>query len=146
MKVEVSIDPEIKETKVIIVTDRMTDEISDLVKRLTVSHTDTITAYSDQGVVLVETKDIIRIFTERQKVHLQTKSGIYTVRYRLYELEEKLDNQVFVRISNSEIVNVRMITKMDISIAGTIGVILNGNIKTYASRRNVTKIKKLFGI
>ena len=53
VKVEVSIDPEIKETKVIIVTDRMTDEISDLVKRLTVSHTDTITAYSDQGVVLV---------------------------------------------------------------------------------------------
>lgn len=146
MKVEISIDPEVKETKVIIVTDRMTDEIADLVKRLSVPRTDSVTAYSERGVVIVETEDIIRIFTENKKVFLQTESGIYTVRARLYELEEKLDDEFFVRISNSEIVNIRMITKMDISMTGTIGVMLKGNIKTYASRRNVAKIKKRFGI
>lgn len=146
MKVEIAIDPKVDETKVIIVTDRMTDEISELVKRLSVPHADAVTAYSERGVVIVQAVDIIRIFTERQKVLLQTESGIYTVRSRLYELEEKLDDQTFVRISNSEIVNIRMITKMDISITGTIGVILKGHIQTYASRRNVAKIKKLFGM
>ncbi|SCB66707.1 Protein of unknown function [Bacillus mycoides] len=34
MKFEVSIDPSYKEPKIIILTDKMTDEISDIMKRL----------------------------------------------------------------------------------------------------------------
>lgn len=146
MKFEVSIDPAYKEPKVIILTDKMTDEISDLMRRLSETYTDAIAVFSDRGVEIVECKDIVRIYAEKQKVFLQTASGIYTVRARLYELEEKLNNQFFVRISNAEIVNMKMITNMDISMTGTIGVFLKGNIKTYASRRYVSKIKKLFVI
>ncbi|WP_442602820.1 LytTR family DNA-binding domain-containing protein [Paenibacillus sp. KN14-4R] len=146
MKFEVSIDPAYKEPKVIILTDKMTDEISDLMRRLSETYTDALAVFSDRGVEIVECKNIIRIYAEKQKVFLQTASGIYTVRSRLYELEEKLNNQFFVRISNSEIVNMKMITNMDISMTGTIGVLLRGNIRTYASRRYVSKIKKLFVI
>ncbi|PED05976.1 MULTISPECIES: LytTR family DNA-binding domain-containing protein [Bacillus] len=146
MKFEVSIDPSYKEPKIIILTDKMTDEISDIMKRLSETHMDSLAVFSERGVEIVECKDIIRIYTEKQKVFLQTAAGIYPVRSRLYELEEKLNSQFFVRISNSEIVNIKMITNMDISMTGTIGVSLTGNIKTYASRRYVSKIKKLFGI
>ncbi|WP_107728223.1 LytTR family DNA-binding domain-containing protein [Desmospora activa] len=146
MKVEVSIDPSCKEPKIIILTDKMTDEITELIKRLSESTMDSLAVFSHRGVVIISCKDIIRIYTEKQKVYVQTKDGIYTVRLRLYELEEKLDRKWFVRISNSEIVNIRMITNMDISMTGTIGVALKGDIKTYASRRYVKKIKNLFGI
>ena len=146
MKFEVSIDPSYKEPKVIILTDKMTDEISNIMKRLSETQMDSLAVFSERGVEIVECKDIVRIYTEKQKVFLQTVAGIYTVRSRLYELEEKLNSQFFVRISNSEIVNIKMITNMDISMTGTIGVSLTGNIKTYASRRYVSKIKKLFGI
>jgi DNA-binding LytR/AlgR family response regulator len=124
----------------------MTDEIADIMKRLSETYMDSLAVFSDRGVEIVECRDIIRIYSEKQKVFLQTAAGIYTVRSRLYELEEKLNSQFFVRISNSEIVNIKMITNMDISMTGTIGVSLTGNIKTYASRRYVSKIKKLFGI
>lgn len=146
MKFEVSIDPSYKEPKIIILTDKMTDEISDIMKRLSEARMDSLAVFSERGVEIVECKDIVRIYAEKQKVFLQTVAGIYTVRSRLYELEAKLNNQFFVRISNSEIVNIKMITNMDISITGTIGVSLVGDIKTYASRRYVSKIKKLFGI
>ncbi|SFI39964.1 MULTISPECIES: LytTR family DNA-binding domain-containing protein [unclassified Bacillus (in: firmicutes)] len=146
MKFEVSIDPSYKEPKIIILTDKMTDEISDIMKRLSEARMDSLAVFSERGVEIVECKDIVRIYAEKQKVFLQTVAGIYTVRSRLYELEAKLNSQFFVRISNSEIVNIKMITNMDISITGTIGVLLAGNIKTYASRRYVSKIKKLFGI
>ncbi|MBY0598765.1 LytTR family DNA-binding domain-containing protein [Bacillus bingmayongensis] len=146
MKFEVSIDPSYKEPKIIILTDKMTDEISDIMKRLSETRMDSLAVFSERGVEIVECKDIVRIYAEKQKVFLQTVAGIYTVRSRLYELEAKLNNQFFVRISNSEIVNIKMITNMDISITGTIGVSLVGDIKTYASRRYVSKIKKLFGI
>jgi len=146
VKFEVSIDPSYKEPKIIILTDKMTDEISDIMKRLSEARMDSLAVFSERGVEIVECKDIVRIYAEKQKVFLQTVAGIYTVRSRLYELEAKLNSQFFVRISNSEIVNIKMITNMDISITGTIGVLLVGDIKTYASRRYVSKIKKLFGI
>ncbi|PIE96906.1 LytTR family DNA-binding domain-containing protein [Bacillus fungorum] len=146
MKFEVSINPSYKEPKIIILTDKMTDEISDIMKRLSEARMDSLAVFSERGVEIVECKDIVRIYAEKQKVFLQTVAGIYTVRSRLYELEAKLNSQFFVRISNSEIVNIKMITNMDISITGTIGVLLVGDIKTYASRRYVSKIKKLFGI
>ncbi|TCZ74013.1 LytTR family transcriptional regulator [Paenibacillus albiflavus] len=146
MKCEVSIDPAYKEPKIIILTDKMTDEISEMMKRLSETYMDSIAVFSDRGVEIIECKDVVRIYAEKQKVLIQTVSGIYTVRSRLYELEEKLDSKIFVRISNSEIVNSKKITSMDISMTGTIGVLLTGNIKTYTSRRYVSKIKKLFGI
>ena len=52
----------------------------------------------------------------------------------------------FVRISNSEIVNARMITGMDFSLTGTIRMQLRGGIETYASRRYVPKIRKQFDV
>nr|WP_272595724.1 LytTR family DNA-binding domain-containing protein [Paenibacillus apiarius] len=121
----------------------MTDEITDIVKLLSESSTDSLAVFSERGVIILECRKIVRIYTERKKVFVQTADGTYTVRSRLYELEEKLNSQLFVRISNSEIINIKMIINMDISITGTIGILLRGDIKTYASRRYVSKIKKL---
>ena len=59
-------------------------------------------------------------------------------------MEEKLDKTRFVRISNSEIVNLRKIKRMDTSITGTIKMYLEGEIETYVSRRYVSKIKTAF--
>lgn len=49
-----------------------------------------------------------------------TLQGEYAIRYRLYELEEVLDKKQFLRISNSEIVNVKKIRDIDLSITGRI--------------------------
>jgi len=146
MKVEVSIDPTCKEPKVIIHTDKMSDEIEHLMQSIVSSDLNTLSVFSDRGVEFINCGDIVRIYTEQKKVFVQTVVGIYTVRLRLYELEEKLNTQMFVRISNAEIVNRNMIKHMDISRTGTIGVELKGGIKTYASRRYVAKIKKQLGI
>ena len=61
-------------------------------------------------------------------------------------MEEKLRGQSFVRISSSELVNTRIITGMDFSLAGTILITLMGGITTYVSRRHVAGIKKLFDV
>lgn len=146
MKVEISIDPTYKEPKVIILTDKMTDDIEHLMQSITAAAESTLIAFSHKGVELIDSKEIVRIYTEQKKVFVQTIKGVYTVRFRLYELEEKLNPQMFIRISNAEIVNRYMIKHMDISRIGTIGVELKNGTKTYASRRYVSKIKKHLGI
>lgn len=57
-----------------------------------------------------------------------------------------MDQNRFVRISNSEIINLKMVKIFDLSFTGRIWVVLlNGNI-SYVSRPYVTKIKHILGI
>jgi DNA-binding LytR/AlgR family response regulator len=63
----------------------------------------------------------------------------------LYELEERLDNR-FVRISNSEIVNLKKVKSLDLSFVGTICMELSNGEVSYVSRRYVSKMKKILGL
>lgn len=75
-----------------------------------------------------------------------TGKGEYTVRIRLYEIEERLNPGQFVRISNSEIINLKKVKNFDLSFTGTICVELVNGMTTYVSRRYVSKVKKILGI
>jgi DNA-binding LytR/AlgR family response regulator len=106
----------------------------------------TITGYTDNGVEILLCTSIIRIYTENQKIYATTVNGSYRLHQRLFELGEILDGRLFTRISNSEIVNLRKIKHLDTSATGTILMYLQADIKTFVSRRYVTKIKKVLGI
>ena len=107
---------------------------------------ESINGYRDSEVFRIRTGDIVRIYGERQRVYAQTKDGVYLLHQRLYVLENQLDGRRFLRISNSEIVNCDTIVRLDISVAGTIGVELEGGIQTFASRRYVKKLREYLGL
>lgn len=146
MQVEVKIDSNCKEPKVIVVTDKMTEEIGALVQKLSASYPNVIAGFSGDEVKLLEESEIVRIYAANQKVYAQTTNREYILRPRLYELEERLDKRLFARISNSEIVNLKKIVRLDLSMSGTICVELNNQTTVYASRRYVTKLKQALGI
>lgn len=146
MKIEIKLDKNCLETKVIIVTEKMTDEITALMQRLSEETPQGIVGFDGDMVLLLEPSDIIRIYSAVGKVFAVTDKKEYVLRLRLYEIEEKLNGKGFVRISNSEIINIKKAKKFDLSMVGTICVSLsNGNI-SFVSRRYVTKIKKALGI
>ena len=95
---------------------------------------------------MIEPQTIIRIYAASGKVFAVTEKGVYTLRLRLYELEERLNGSRFVRISNSEIINLQKVNCFDLSFTGTICVKLSDGATTYVSRRYVSKIKKILGI
>jgi Response regulator of the LytR/AlgR family len=146
MQVEIKLDDTCTEPKVIIVVDELTDEINEIVKKLSETHLQAIAGFRDGQVEVLQPDKIVRIYTESPKVYAQTEQGIYLVKLRLYELEEKLDKDEFVRISNSEIINLKSMINLDLSLSGTICVRLRGGITTYVSRRYVARIKQLLGI
>lgn len=146
MQIEVKIDSGISEPKVIILTDKMTDEVAKIVKRLSDDSPQVIAGFRGDNVVLLEQSDIIRIYTSEGKVFAATEKNEYRLRLRLYELENRLDKEQFVRISDSEIINLKKVIGFDLSFAGTICVTLSNETVTYASRRYVSKIKQVLGI
>lgn len=95
---------------------------------------------------MIRVADIVRVFSANKQVYLSTEKEQFRIRERLYEMEKLLEGSKFVRISNSEIVNVRKIKRLNTGMTGTIKMQLRGDIETYVSRRYVTKIKQTLGI
>ena len=146
MKIEFLQDVAQKEPKLVIVAadyNRDVQALSDQLERL---YSKTVNGYTEERVQILSQADILRIYAEGQHVFCQTADGIYILRSRLYEMEATLDSQTFVRISKCELINKHKILRLDVSLSGTVGVILEGNVKTYTSRRYVSKIKAVFGL
>lgn len=146
MNVEVKIDEKCLEPRIIVVTNRVTDEVNEIVKRLSGGWSQVIAGFKDGQVSVLEPGQIYRVFASCGKVYAETKSDIYSIKQRLYEAEERLCSQSFVRISNGEIINLKKVKGFDLSLAGTIRVSLLNGTSTYVSRRYVSKIKQLLGI
>lgn len=146
MQIEIRIDDSFEEPKIIILTDKMTDKINELVKKLSEHAPQMLAGFQGDCVEVLEQAAILRIYSTSGKVIAETSCGEYTLRLRLYELEERLDRHLFARISNSEIINLKKVKRFDLSFSGTICVTLSNGSVTYVSRRYVPKIKQILGI
>jgi DNA-binding LytR/AlgR family response regulator len=146
MQIELKIDSSYNEPRIIIMTDSMTEEIKSIMDKLSESIPPVISGIKDKKLEVLEQSDIIRIYANSGKIFAITDNGEYTLRLRLYEIENKLNSNQFVRISNSEIINLKKVNNFDLSFTGTICVKLSNGETTYVSRRYVSKIKKILGI
>lgn len=146
MKIEVKVDAACGETTLVIHTNKVTDEIQNLVRRLSQDAPQVLVGFRGEEAVILAQEDILRVFAEVGKVFAETVEGRFSLRLRLYEMEERLDGKRFVRISNSEIVNLHWIRGFDLSFAGTICVRMKNDAVTYVSRRYVAKIKQVLGL
>ncbi len=146
MQVEIRIDSSCTKPKIILMTAAMTEETNRLIAMLSEDVPHIISGSRDDKVEVLEQTDLIRVYAGNGKVFAVTDKGEYALRLRLYELEERLDARQFVRISNSEIVNLKKVSNFDLSFTGTICVKLQDGTVTYVSRRYVPKIKKILGL
>lgn len=146
MQVEIKIDSSYSEPKIIILTAAMTEEVNIIVSKLSKETPQLISGIKDEKVELIEQDGLIRVYANSGKVFAVTDKGEYTLRLRLYEMEEILDGKRFVRISNSELINLKKVENFDLNFTGTICVRLTNGTITYVSRRYVSKIKSILGV
>ena len=146
MKIEIKIDENCSEPKIVIMTDRVTDRINEIVNKLSAGPSEVLAGFREERVTVLELNQIDRIYASSGKVYAETEKGTYLLRLRLYEAERRLANASFARISNSEIVNLKKVESFDLSFTGTICVSLSNGTVTYVSRRYVARIKQLLGL
>ena len=143
MEVEIRIDPQQQAPKLVIYTARETPELQQLARQLAGLSLGPVEVWEEDRSFQLQQGEFLRFYTESKGVYAQTLTKTYGVRLRLYELEEHLDKTRFVRISNSEILNLDEVTAVDLSLAGTIRMTLSGGTVCYVSRRYVKKIKEV---
>lgn len=144
MKVELNIDEKFKEILVTISTDKINDEVQELVNYIEYKE-DYLVGIADDQVCVLDISDIIRVFVEDRKVFVVTTKGKFVVRKKLYEMNNLLTKD-FVKISQSEIGNIKFIKNLDLSIRGTIVIVYKNSDISYVSRRLLKDFKTKLGL
>ena len=156
MKFTLTIDPSVTET-IVTVTAREVDAEVQAIQRLASGSLDSsssaverplrrLIGTSGNDATVLEVRSILAFFTKKKAVYAHTSHGDWRIKARMYELEESLPAGDFVRISQSEIVNIAAIKKLDLSFSGTISVQLKDGSRYYVSRRQLPAFKSKLGI
>ena len=144
MKVELNIDKKFGETIVTISTNKVNDEIQNLVNYIENKEGYFIGVLDDK-VRLLNMEDIIRVYVEDRKVYVVTVEGRFIVRKKLYEVQSTLTKD-FIKISQSEIANIKYIHSLDLGLRGTIVINYKNSDISYVSRRMLKEFKMKLGL
>ncbi|MBR4948518.1 MAG: LytTR family transcriptional regulator [Clostridiales bacterium] len=143
MKILTETDNKYKEIELHVCSNALTDEVRAVVGELHEIYDYNIPGTDEIGNKrMIRRTEILSAYSEGQRVIVLTGDGRYAVQKKLYELENELGDTNFIRISKSEIINIRKIKSLDMSITGTIRLVMKTGYETYVSRRNVAKIKE----
>lgn len=146
MKVNLEIDKLIKEIEITIKTNEVNDFVNNLLEKLTDEKPKILVGICNDKVKILDEKEIINVYSADKKVFAVTQTSEYILKLPLYEVLDRLNKNKFVRISNTEIVNLDKVNEFDLSFTGTICIKLSNKATSYVSRRYVKEIKNTLGI
>lgn len=142
MKVSLNIDSDFKEAKVTIESpelDHSVQEILDFIKGRDVEF---LIGKNEDMQHILKPNDIHYFHTESESVVAVTSTGSYKLKEKLYELEEILPSNKFIRLSKSVIVNLHELSRFEASFNGTLCVYFKSGAKEYVSRTYVNSVKE----
>lgn len=95
---------------------------------------------------IVRLPDIYLLESEGNYTRVNFSSERPLIRRSLNALEEQLDPAMFFRAGRKEIVNLKWIEKVDISVAGGLVVTLRGGRSIEMSRRQSSKLREILSL
>lgn len=146
MKVDLFIDEKYTETKIAIYAKDYNHEVQKIQEILQEGNLNKISAFAKEEVKLLDCKDIVRFYSQDNKVVLETMSSTYTTRYKLYQLQDRLPKDKFIQISRFELVNLDYIDRLDLSFTGTLAIEFKNKQVSYVSRRFLKNFKQALGL
>ncbi|MGR9050723.1 LytTR family DNA-binding domain-containing protein [Halobacillus faecis] len=141
MKLIVDINETYEETKVTVECKEVDPSIRKILDALEEKKQDLVIGDRADRQHLLQPMDIEYFYTEKEIVHAAHQDGPYRLKEKLYELQEALPSDQFIRISKSVLANVYKISHFEPSFHGTLVVHFHSGSKEYASRHYVKEIK-----
>ena len=144
MKLELNIDEKVKETLVVVSANKIDKEVQNLINYIEYSSEYLIGIVEDKASI-IDIGEIIRVYIEDRKTFVVTLKDTYVVKKKLYEVENMVTRN-FIKISQSEIANIKFIKNLDFSNTGTIVIKYKNSDISYVSRRMIKEFKLKRGI
>ena len=106
------------------------------------SYNNKLTVKKNDNTYLIDISEFIRFYSSSKSVYAQTSKDEFQISKRLYELEVSLPLQ-FVRVSNSEIINLDHVSHFSLSMGGIINIHFKNGVITSSSRRYLKRVKEI---
>lgn len=146
MKVEIVVDKNLKEKEVIIKTPKVDQESLDIKERISANEIEVLSGIYDDKLEIIDLDDIIRIYANDKKVFTVTGKKTYLMKLPLYKIEDYLSGKNFVRISNSEIINLDKTKNFDFKYLCTISCEMDNGDICFVYRRAMKKVREILGV
>lgn len=106
------------------------------------SYNNKLTVKKNDNTYLIDISEFIRFYSSSKSIYAQTSKDEFQISKRLYELEGSLPLQ-FVRVSNSEIINLDYVSYFSLSMGGIINIKFKNGVITSSSRRYLKRVKEI---
>ena len=146
MNIELKVDEKYIEDKIIIQASKISEDITKAFELLKQINEEKFTVSLEDETFFVIDKDIESVYSTDKKVYVKTENNTYQSKQRLYEFEALLPKKDFIRISNSEIINLNKVQSINTKILGSIEIKFYSGYVTYSSRRYISQIKEALNI
>ena len=143
MKYKLIIDQD-KEESVVITVHEKNDLVFEIEKLIN-SKSLRIIGYKDDEIYPLELGEIYSFYTFDGKVFAKCKNIDYMVKERIYQLEKYCD-ELFVKINQGCLVNIKKILKFESDLGGFIKVVMKNGFTDYISRRELKNVKRRLGL
>lgn len=145
MKIEINIDENATDLKICVTCRQLTPDVEKLLATLRMMDHQ-LTARKDNEIHLLDVSRVIYIESVERKCFIYTSDDIYESDFRLYELEQKLEEYGFFRVSKSFLIHLQNIQSLRADINRKIRVTMSNGEEIIASRQYADELKKRLGV
>lgn len=145
MKIEICIDENAADLEISVTCKRLTSDIEKILATLRMMNHQ-LTAKKDNEIHLLDIAQVIYIESVDRKCFIYTSDEIYESEFRLYELEQQLEEYGFFRVSKSFLIHLQNIQSLKADINRKIRVTMSNGEEIIASRQYADELKRRLGV
>ncbi len=145
MKLIIKQDENAEETEIIIVCRYLDSEIEEIISSISFAD-NTVTGKREGETYFIPIKEILYFESVDSKTFFYTDNFVYETTLRLYQIEEKLKNTVFARISKSVIANLKKMRSIKPEKNNRLCAVLTNGERLLVSRQYISVIKGKLGV
>lgn len=145
MKISININEAVADTEVNISCNQLTPEIEKMIATLRILNQQFMVQKEEETYILDVSK-IIYIEAVERKTFVYTEETYYESKLKLYEMEERLFECGFFRVSKSCLVHLRYVKSLKNDIDRKLRLTLENGEQIMVSRQYAEEIKKRLGV
>ncbi|MBO5282451.1 MAG: LytTR family transcriptional regulator [Lachnospiraceae bacterium] len=145
MRITIDINEEVRETEIRICCNRLTPEIENMMATLRIMNQQMVVT-KEEVSYLLDVSKISYIEALERKTFVYTQEDVYESKMKLYEMEERLCQSGFFRVSKSCLVHLQFIQSIRNDVERKLRLTLKNGEQIMVSRQYAEEIKKRLGV
>lgn len=145
MKITINIDEKTDETEILINCNQLTGDIENIIATLRIMNQQMTVMHDDENYLL-DVNKISYIETVERKTFVYTEDEVYESKLKLYEMENRLCQCGFFRVSKSCLVHLKFIASLKNDIDRKLRLTMKNGEQIVVSRQYAEEMKRRLGV